>query len=99
MSTTDLQRELIYKMLRGKHYLRHRSSLTGRHGYMLYSGTQDPQRWYSDKTVKVIREVLRCDKHKRYTLNLNLVRQLDGRSYLKKQYKKTRITKVTYSNP
>jgi hypothetical protein len=96
--TTDLQCDLIIKMLRGKHYLRHRSSHTGRPGFMLYSGTQESVRWYSEKTVKVLHEVLRSDKQKRFTLNLKLVRQLDGRTYIKKQYKKTRSTKVKFSN-
>lgn len=93
---TDLECDLILRMLRGKHYLMHRTNHAGKTGYMMYEGHQDPVKWYSDKTAKVLHNVLKADTCRRYTINLSLVRQLDGRCYLKKQYKKTRRTKVTF---
>lgn len=94
---TDLQCDLVIRLCRGEGYLRPRKNHTGRDGYMLYVGQQVPKRWYSDKTARPVTSLLKKDSSGRLTLNFNLVRQLDGRGYIKKAYKKTRSTKVTYA--
>jgi len=83
---TDLQKELVYRMATGEYYLVPRMNHNGRSGYMLYEGRQDPVMWYSDKSVKIVRDILKKDKRQRYTLNLSLVRKQHGKSLVKILY-------------
>lgn len=85
---TDWTYHLMKKLLTEDCYLAIRESRTGRSGYMLYSGNQNPEQWFSDATLKSIRNSLKKDKQGRFTLNLSLVRQQHGKSLLKQLYKK-----------
>jgi hypothetical protein len=54
-------------------------------GYTMYEGNMSPvQRRV--RLNKNVRGLLKADKKKRLTINLNQVRQLHGRSWIKKYY-------------
>lgn len=81
--------DLVIKLLKNKTtYLRVRPNSNGRKGFGLYQENQVLIHWYSEKQVDQLKDVLKVDKQKRLTLNLSLVRQLHGKSYIKQQYKK-----------
>lgn len=85
---TYLQHDLIKIMISGKYYLASRRAYSGRPGFMLYTGNAIPKKWFSEKTVKKsVWNSLKKDSHGRLTLNLNRVKQLHGKSLLKKLYK------------
>lgn len=80
--------DLVIKLLKNKTtYLRVRPNSTGRKGFGLYKGNQVLIHWYTEKQVAQLKELLKVDKQKRLTLNLSLVRQLHGKSFIKQQYK------------
>ena len=85
---TDLQHDLIKSLSKRNCYLRVRMSHGGRWGYMLCEGNANPVRWYSEKTTKIIYELLKKDKDGKMTLNLNKVRQQHGKSLVKILYNK-----------
>lgn len=89
---TELQHYLIECMITGDYYLMNRKSHSGRDGYMLYSGNMNPHHWFSQTTVKCIKGILKKDVKHRLTLNLSKVRQLHGKTLLKKLYKKSNNT-------
>jgi hypothetical protein len=93
---TNLQCDLVLKLMKTGNYLRRRPSHSGRSGWILLSSTHEPLRWYSDGTAACVKDLLKQGKNFSHTLNLKLVRQLDGRSFIKKAYKKTRLKKVQY---
>lgn len=85
---TDLQHDLIKRLTKEGYYLATRTAFSGKKGYMLYFGNANPEKWYPERTVrKSVYEYLKKDKFGRLTLNLNLVRQLNGNTLLKKFYK------------
>lgn len=89
-------KDLVTTLLRGGTYLRVRPSRNGKPAYMLYSGNQVPVRGYSERNYKQIHDLTKKDRIGRITLDLRLVRQMDGRSFVKKRYRQTRKTTVTY---
>lgn len=93
---TSQQSTLIRYMISGEYYLTARINHHGRKGFMLYKGTQDPVQWFSEKQIKIIKDLLKADKLRRHTLNLSLVRRQHGKSLIKQLYKKRGKTKVTY---
>jgi hypothetical protein len=54
--------------------------------YTLYKGNAVAVRIYHERTLQRILQICKRDKHGRYTLNLNLVRQLRKNSYVKALY-------------
>lgn len=84
---TDLQHQLTKQMYRHGVYLRCKPALSGRTGYMFYSGNQNPERWFSAKTAWPIVNICKTDKDGRLTLNLNKVRQQHGKTLVKNLYK------------
>ena len=96
---TELQYDMILQMFRGGgRYLLPKINHTGRSGYMLYEGNQNPVRWYSEKTVHKIDLLLKKDRKKRLTMNLALVRKQHGKSPVKQLYKKSKPGTVTLAD-
>ena len=86
---TKLQNDLIRRMMTGNYYMMPKVTHRGRTGCMLYKGHQDPVKWYSDKTARIIRQLLKRDKRGRLTVNLSLVRRQHGKSLIKQLYNQT----------
>lgn len=89
---------LIVMLLTESRYLRHRINHNNEAGFMLYEGNATPLRFFHEKNVKEIKDLLKKDKKGKLTLNLNSIRQLDGRSAIKKLYKKKLKTKAPLLN-
>lgn len=89
---TPEQKQLAFELLTGEYYLALKKRGNGKDAYMLYSGNQNPVRYYSMAIVRMFKMVLKTDKKKRLTANLSLVRQLHGKSHIKKTYKNLKIT-------
>lgn len=89
---TDDQKEFISHLLQGK-YVMFRMSNEGKSVYMVYEGKQVPVKYYSRETGDYFKDYLKKDKKNRLTLNLNQIRQVDGRNPLKKAYREIRSNK------
>lgn len=84
----DLTCDCVIRMLNDRTtYLAPKKSHSGTGGYMLYQGNANPVKWFSPAQVSPLKDLLKKDKNKRLTLNLTLVRQLHGKSFIKQQYK------------
>jgi hypothetical protein len=59
----------------------------GRASYKMYSDNMNPQYYIKPRTFGTIRNLMKRDSRGRLTLNLSLVRQLHGNSWIKKAYK------------
>lgn len=88
---TPQQKILAFQLITGDYYLVQRMRRSGAMGYVLYQGNQTPVKQYSAATVNKFRSVLKTDSKNKLTINLNLVRQLHGKSHIKSTYKKLRI--------
>lgn len=87
---TEAQKNLVTDLLDGM-YLLPTINRRGTHVYKLYRGNMNPVRYVKQKTVDnpPIWSVLKRDKKTdRITLNKSKVRQLHGKSFIKKEYKK-----------
>lgn len=84
---------LAFCLLRGDSYLMPRTDTKGRARYMLYKGNQDPETYISNAAIKKYRHLLKKDRKNRFTVNLSMVRQQHGKTYIKKLYNnlKTKI--------
>ena len=83
------QKDLIWLLLQQKHYMIKTINSRGREVYKILEGRQVPVQYFTEANVKKIKSVLKSDSKKRMTLNLNAVRQLHGKNYLKILYKKS----------
>jgi hypothetical protein len=87
---------IVIRMLQDKTlYLLPKKSNTYRTGFMMYQGNQNPVKWFTDTQVKPLKALLKKGKNNRLTLNLSLVRQLHGKSFIKQQYIKLCSQKAT----
>ena len=83
---TPTQKELVDYLLDGAYLLRTKRS-NGESALKHYRGNQIPVRYYSLATAAFLPYgMLKTDKRKRMTINLNKVRQLHGGSWIKKRY-------------
>ena len=62
----------------------------GKEVYKILEGRQKPVQYFSEISVKKIKDFLKSDSKKRMTLNLNAIRQLHGKNYIKMLYIKKR---------
>lgn len=85
---TDNQKVIIETLLNRDHYLLETNNYNGVSMYKLYKGNQIPVRYVHAKTVSSLRRLFKRSKTGRLTLNLNLVRQEHGNSFIKQHYKK-----------
>ena len=86
---TKEQKDLMWLLLQEKHYLVKTINSRGKEVYKILEGRQVPVQYFTEADVKKIKDVLKSDSKKRMTLNLNAVRRLHGRNYLKVLYKKS----------
>ena len=86
---TKEQKDLIWLLLQEKHYLMKTINSRGKEVYKILEGRQVPVQYFTEANVKKIKDVLKSDSKKRMTLNLNAVRRLHGKNYLKVLYKKS----------
>ncbi len=85
---TKEQKDLIWLLLQEKHYLVKSINSKGKEVYKILEGQQVPVQYFTEANVKKIKDLLKSDSKKRMTLNLNAVRRLHGKNYLKVLYKK-----------
>jgi RNA:NAD 2'-phosphotransferase (TPT1/KptA family) len=90
---TKQQKDLVWLLLQEDHYMVKTINAKGREMYKVLEGRQKPVRHFSTVTVNGLKDLFKTDDKKRFTLNLNLVRQLHGKSYIKILYTKTRKAK------
>jgi hypothetical protein len=62
----------------------------GKEVYKVFEGRQVPVQYFTETNVRKIKEFLKSDTKKRMTLNLNAVRSLHGKNYIKMLYTKKR---------
>jgi len=85
---TIIQKTVILHLLTDGYLILCRN-FKGARKFKLFTGKQNPVRWLTDKQMDYrIKNLLKENKKGIYTLNLNTVRSLDGRSWVKKQYKR-----------
>ncbi len=80
-------------------YLRKRVNHSGKDGYTLMNGKENPVVWYKESQVKPLMQVLLKDKKGCYYLSRHLVLKLHGNSNIKKQYKQLRAAVKKHSKP
>lgn len=79
----------LYTLLLGGRYARNRMNHTGESSIMVYEGKQVPVKCFPARAGREIKPLLKKDSRDkfRYTLNLNTVRRLDGRTWFKRFFK------------
>ena len=87
---TKQQKDLIWLLLQENHYLVKSINARGKEVYKILEGRQIPVQYFTEANVKKIKDFLKTDSKKRMTLNLNAVRRLHGKNYLKMLYTKNR---------
>jgi hypothetical protein len=80
----------LYKLLLKGNYMRTRMNNDRNSVYVVYTGNQLPIRYFKRAIGDKLKDYLKTDSKGRMTLNLSSIRQLDGRSFMKKTYKKDR---------
>ena len=88
---TKQQKDLIWLLLQENHYLVKSINARGKEVYKILEGRQIPVQYFTEANVKKIKDFLKTDSKKRMTLNLNAVRRLHGKNYLKMLYTKNRL--------
>lgn len=83
---TSIQK-LFYTHLLNGCYMVQSVSHSGKETYRIKTADHSPV-MYVFKLDKVLKTVLKKDKHGHYTLNRSLVRQLNGKHSIKQLYKK-----------
>jgi hypothetical protein len=87
---TKKQKDLIWLLLQEDHYMVKTINARGKEVYKILQGRQIPVQYFTESNVKKIKDFLKSDSKKRMTLNLNAVRQLHGKNYIKMLYTKKR---------
>jgi len=87
---TKNQKDLIWLLLQEDHYMIKTINAKGKEVYKVLEGRQTPVQYFSEVSVKKVKDFLKSDSKKRMTLNLNAVRQLHGKNYIKMLYTKKR---------
>jgi hypothetical protein len=87
---TKKQKDLIWLLLQENHYMIKTINARGKEVYKIFEGRQIPVQYFTEINVKKIKDFLKTDGKKRMTLNLNAVRQLHGKNYIKMLYTKKR---------
>ena len=87
---TKKQKDLVWLLLQENHYMVKTINARGKEVYKVLEGRQIPVQYFSEVTVKKIKDFLKSDSKKRMTLNLNAVRSLHGKNYIKMLYTKKR---------
>ncbi len=87
---TEQQKDLIWLLMQENHYMVKSINARGKHVYKILEGRQIPVQYFTEANVKTLQYVLKTDSKKRMTLNLNSVRQLHGKNYMKILYNKKR---------
>jgi hypothetical protein len=83
---TSTQKNFVKLMMTPGHYALPRQA-RGVQKLAIYKGNQVLVRQFIIGTVKEFRELFKKDRAGRMTINLTKVRQLHGKSWVKKQYK------------
>ena len=86
---TKEEKDLAWLLLQDNHYLVKSTNVNGKQVYKILREKQVPIRYFTESTVRKFSQVLKTGTKKRMTVNLSLVRQLNGNSYIKKLYKTT----------
>ena len=84
------QKDLIWLLLQEDHYLVKTINARGKEVYKILEGRQIPVQNFTEANVRKIKDFLKSDSKKRMTLNLNAVRSLHGKNYIKMLYTKKR---------
>lgn len=84
------QKDLIWLLMQPDHYMIKTINANGKEVYKILEGRQIPVQYFTEITVRNIKNYLKIDGQKRMTLNLNEVRKLHGNNYIKIIYKKAR---------
>jgi hypothetical protein len=84
------QKDLIWLLMQADHYIIKTINANGKEVYKILEGRQIPVQYFTEITVRNIKNYLKIDGQKRMTLNLNEVRKLHGNNYIKIIYKKAR---------
>ena len=87
---TKKQKDLIWLLLQENHYLVKTINARGKEVYKILEGRQIPVQYFTEANVKKIKDFLKSDNKRRMTLNLNAVRKLHGKNYIKMLYTKKR---------
>ena len=87
---TRKQKDLIWLLLQENHYMVKSINAKGKEVYKVLEGRQVPVQYFTETNVRKIKEFLKSDSKKRMTLNLNAVRSLHGKNYIKMLYTKKR---------
>ena len=92
MKLTGAQKHLFNDLLsHSEWYIRKRANHNKNVSYCLFGVKACPIIYVQDRlTNSSFKTLLKTDSKCRMTLNLNTIRQLDGRSWVKKQYKKSK---------
>ena len=85
---TRNEKDLIALLLQEDHYMAKAINSKGKEVYKVFKGRQIPVQYFSIITVNKVKDFLKIDHKKRMTLNLNIVRQLHGKNYIKMLYNK-----------
>lgn len=80
-------------------YLRKKINHSGKEGYTLFTGKENPVVWYIESQVKPLMNVCLKNKKGCYHLSPHLVIKLHGNSSIKKQYKQMRAAVKKHSKP
>lgn len=92
MKLSASQQDIFLKLLKqpDNYYIRKRVSLLSNSvNHALYSGKQRLEKLITDRQMNSkFRSLLKKGTKGRMTLNLSIIRQQDGRTWIKKQYKK-----------
>lgn len=89
------QKDLIWLLMQPDHYMVKTINANGKEVYKILQGRQIPVQYFTEITVRKIKDYLKIDSHNRMTLNLNEVRKLHGNDYMKIIYKKARQLALT----
>jgi hypothetical protein len=87
---TKQDKDLVWLLMQVDHYMIITINSRGKKVYKILEGRQIPIQYFTEANVKKIKDYLKIDKQKRMTLNLNDVRKLHGKNYIKMLYKKRR---------
>lgn len=86
---TPAQKQLIKDLLTRQYHLVKTINHKGNVVYKLFDDRQKPLKYVASRVAEraPVWDLLKMNKKRHFTLNLSRVRQLDGRNWIKKQYK------------
>jgi hypothetical protein len=77
-------KKIVWQLLEGN-CIKQRNPSDPKRAFVLCDFLGNPISYVHYRTFKKLKGLLKQDKHKRYTLNLKLVRQLHGKNFIKRE--------------